>query len=284
MKEAVKYLFRKGVRLYIRTPLRGKTRLRAITDPLLMPAQLIEFCHVGPCVVPLSHEHEATRNMAYDAYEMTELALIRGFVEQGDTVLDIGANVGFFTAHLSSFVGPEGRVLSFEPGATPLHYFRQTGESCVYKNVEVIPSAVSGESGEAIYYETEVILSKGYGRINERPSARFSQVTEAKVNMISPIDIWKNHGLTRISFVKIDVEGQEKNIILAFEPIFNLGFFPVLMTEVTNEDRWRKDLEEYSEFLHSYGYSMRKAAPGLPKIGIDQLSDHFHGNVFWLRP
>jgi FkbM family methyltransferase len=190
--------------------------------------------------------------------------------------------VGFFAAHLASLVGPKGRVLSFEPGSTPLRYLRQVGESCRFNNIEVIPSAVGGESGVAVYYETEVILSKGYGRINERPSSRFNNVTESRVNVISPLDIWASYALACVSFVKIDVEGQEKNVILAFEPVFNLGNYPAFMTEVTNEGRWREDLEIFSEFLQSFGYTMRRARPGFPKMGIHELPPSFHGNVFWL--
>lgn len=282
MNEEVKSFLRKAIRVYMRTPFRGKTRLRSFTDPLLMPAQKVEICRVGPCLVPLSHEHEATRNMAYGTYEAAELNLIKTIVKNGDTVIDIGANVGFFAAHLASVVGPSGRVLSFEPGSTPLRYLRQVSESCQFKNIEVIPSAVGGESGVAVYYETDLILSKGYGRINERPGSRFDQVLESRVNLISPLDVWSTYALSQVSFVKIDVEGQEKNIILAFEPIFNMGFYPVFMTEVTNVGRLREDLEVYSRFLQSFGYTMRRARPGFPLVEICELSPSFHGNVFWL--
>ncbi|MFO0910852.1 MAG: hypothetical protein U0794_21345, partial [Isosphaeraceae bacterium] len=41
--------------------------------------------------------------------------LISGIVRSGDTVLDIGANLGVITLQLSALVGLQGRVHSFEP-------------------------------------------------------------------------------------------------------------------------------------------------------------------------
>jgi FkbM family methyltransferase len=282
MQENFKALGRAFVRVYLRTPFRGKSRLRSLTDRMLMPAGGIEQVPVGPCLVPLSHDHEATRNMAYGAYEPVELTLIRTMVSKGDTVLDIGANVGYFSAQLADMVGPNGRVLSFEPGPTPLQFLRRTAASNKFQNIEVVPCAVSGRSGTATFYETDVILSKGYGRIDERPSAKFKDVKENTVEVLTPADLFQRFGLGCPTFVKIDVEGQEKNVILGFEPIFRKGCCPILMTEVTIEPRWQEDLQEYAAFLAQFGYTMHKAEVGCPAISINDIPQGFHGNVFWL--
>jgi len=44
-----------------------------------------------------------------------ELDLIPFAVQKGESVLDIGANYGLYTYHLSRAVGPSGRVYAFEP-------------------------------------------------------------------------------------------------------------------------------------------------------------------------
>jgi len=45
----------------------------------------------------------------------SELKLLKNLVSPGNMVLDVGANIGLYSAHLSSFVGPAGGVHSFEP-------------------------------------------------------------------------------------------------------------------------------------------------------------------------
>ena len=41
--------------------------------------------------------------------------LMEKAVERGDTVLDLGANLGYATVHLAKFVGETGRVIAVEP-------------------------------------------------------------------------------------------------------------------------------------------------------------------------
>jgi FkbM family methyltransferase len=280
--ELIKSIGRQVVRQIIRLPIRGKTRLRSWTDSRLKPKGVVEFVRIGPCIVPLSHEFEATRNMAYGMYETCELAGIRKLVKAGDTVVDIGANVGFFTAHLSAMVGRTGNVISIEPGRTPLQFLTQTVDSCVYENIQLCRCAVSSRCGQTTFYETEVILDKGYGRIDERPSSRFEKVTEYQVEVLSPLAVFQRYNLKDISFIKLDVEGQEKDVILELEPIFKTCGTPSLMTEVTISERWAPDLHEYGKFLRSFGYTPHKANRQMRAIELRELKDGFHGNIFWL--
>jgi Protein-L-isoaspartate(D-aspartate) O-methyltransferase (PCMT) len=50
-------------------------------------------------------------------FEPSTVAAFRRYVKPGATVLDIGANIGVHTLQLARLVGPQGRVLSFEPTA-----------------------------------------------------------------------------------------------------------------------------------------------------------------------
>ncbi len=250
---------------------------------VLAPGNDIEEVQIGPCRVPLAHSCEATRNMAYGNYETAELATLRSLIQPGASVIDIGANVGFFTAHLASMVGATGKVIAVEPGPTPLSLLSRTVESSANGNIQIVPCAIGGRTGKATFYETEVILSKGYGRIDERPSQKFNDIREFTVDVLTPSDLLIRAGLSCVSFIKIDVEGQEKNVILGLEPLFSRDCYPLLMTEVTIESRWKADLEEYAAFLVRHGYQMCSAQPGLRRISIGSLNDGFHGNVIWHR-
>src|SRR5262249_27856938 len=50
--------------------------------------------------------------------ERKNIAVIRRLVKPGSCVVDIGANIGFYTALLADCVGPTGRVYAFEPDET----------------------------------------------------------------------------------------------------------------------------------------------------------------------
>src|SRR5437868_9451316 len=56
---------------------------------------------------------------AYWAYksliEARDLGALGAFVAKGSTVVDVGANIGFFTLRFAEWVGPDGRVVAIEP-------------------------------------------------------------------------------------------------------------------------------------------------------------------------
>ena len=282
MIEVLKSYGRTLVRAFLRTPIRGKTRLRAITDRWLTPASGIELCAVGPCIVPLSHEHTATRDMAYGAYENREIEAIKAIVKPGDIVADVGANVGYLAAHLAAMAGPAGKVYTFEPAPTALQCLRQTAASNRYGNIEVYASAVSDRSGMTTFFETESILSHGYGRIDVRPSAKFSRVKEITVPVTSLDEMFREVDRQRFSFVKIDVEGQERQVIHGMEQLLTSGRRPFIMTEVTINDTWIGELRDYSAFLAKYGYHMHEIGQAARAIQIGDLRANFHGNVMWV--
>jgi hypothetical protein len=55
------------------------------------------------------------RRYALGTYETEVAALIWSTLQGGETVLDIGANIGYFTLLVARLVGPAGRVIAFEP-------------------------------------------------------------------------------------------------------------------------------------------------------------------------
>ena len=280
MIERLKSIGRVAVRAYLRTPLRGKTRLRAVTDRLLVPAGMIEWRRIGPCIVPLSHALEATRNMAYGAYETHEIATSRRLIKAGDTVADIGANVGYLAAHLAEMVGRDGRVFAFEPGPTALATLRETARSCLYGNIEVVASAVSNRNGSAPFFETEAAISKGYSRIDRRPSDRFVNINETAVPVTRLDTFFADRGATRLSLVKIDAEGHERQCVEGLLGLLSEGHRPFLMMEATGTKDGIDELRSIGELLAPFGYTLRDFR--LRPIGIESLGPRFHANIFWL--
>src|SRR5260221_14521456 len=64
---------------------------------------------LGMDVSRLSHATE-------EHFPFGEIAAIRKFIRPGQTVLDLGANIGWFTLLFARHVGAAGRVIAFEPG------------------------------------------------------------------------------------------------------------------------------------------------------------------------
>ncbi|HRB19573.1 MAG TPA: FkbM family methyltransferase [Chitinophagales bacterium] len=74
-----------------------------------------------------------------------EIELLHKNIRKGDIVLDIGANIGFYTQLLSDLVGENGKVYAFEPDKKNYSYLQQnTGQ---LKNVAFFHKAVSNKTG-----------------------------------------------------------------------------------------------------------------------------------------
>jgi len=277
----LKSLGRDAIRLYMKSPFRAKSRIRSVTDRWLAPKGNIERVRVGPCLIDLDHRHQATRNMAYGIYEKEEIALLSRCLCPGDRAVDVGANVGYLSAHMARLVGPHGKVYSFEPGPTPFRSLQAVKASNLQNNMEIFQMAVADQEREATYYETDNILSKGYGRIDNRPSKRFQHVKSCQIAVTSLATFFIDRPVDRLRLIKIDVEGHEKQVIDGLTGLLDRNVRPLLIMETTVSPSGKADCLDYENILGRYGYKMFLIGKSLSKATPDDLKKSFHGNVVW---
>ena len=146
-------------------------------------------------------------NIVRGCYEQDETAFVRRTVKPGQTVLDLGANIGFFTMIMASIVGPLGRVYAFEPldrNASLLQ--RSIAENGFQDRVILERSAVGEVSGSARVVFLKHTLNSGGSYLfddgMEIPDGHGLQ----DVEMIALDDYDLRHP---VGFIKIDVEGAE---------------------------------------------------------------------------
>lgn len=80
------------------------------------------------------------------SYEPYTLQLFQEAVKPGATVLDIGANIGYFSLAAAERVGAEGRVYAFEPGRDNFKVLKRNIEINNFENITAVPKAVGSES------------------------------------------------------------------------------------------------------------------------------------------
>ncbi len=81
-------------------------------------------------------------------YENVETQLFESHIKEGDVVLDLGANIGYFTLIAAKLVGVNGKVYAFEPDPTNFSFLKRNVEINNYKNVVCEQKAVSNENGK----------------------------------------------------------------------------------------------------------------------------------------
>jgi FkbM family methyltransferase len=167
-------------------------------------------------------------------YELTELRLMQGFLARGQTILDVGANVGYATRFFAKQVGRSGRVHAFEPN--PLIFPLLQKNVARFQNVEVYNLGLSTAAGEIPLFlagdnhfvggfsPDYAVRQLAYGT-KKSPDSVSTRVAQGDVFL-------RAHGIERVDVVKIDVEGWELRVLYGLESIVSRSRTLVIFCEL----------------------------------------------------
>jgi FkbM family methyltransferase len=161
--------------------------------------------------------------------EMEELECFLALVEPGMTILDVGANIGFFSVAVGTRLGDNGTLIAIEPMSQNLAALRKNIAVNGLENIDVVGCGVGAEPGE---FEMDIgsATSTGNAYVKWTESMPFDVVTE-KVPVYRLDDLVVEKKLSQIDLIKIDIEGFE---LFAFQGATQIlsESRPVIMTEL----------------------------------------------------
>ena len=154
-------------------------------------------------------------DMIVDRYEKGTTDLFRELLKPGMVVVDVGANVGYFSLLAAELVGSSGKVYAFEPEPGNHGVLQKNIEINSLSNIQVEEMAVSDNSGVADFFLSE-LDSGSHSLFGDaaRGIRESVQVTTTTLDAFLEAEGWPN-----IDLVKIDVEGAED---LVFDGARNL--------------------------------------------------------------
>lgn len=199
-------------------------------------------------------------------FERSTVKTYERMVRAGDTVLDIGANVGAHALHLARFVGPNGKVVCFEPTAWAIEKLRTNialnpslASRLVPEQIMLIDS-VDKPADPALFSSWPLgaspdLHAKHRGRFQSTAGARATTldayVTEAR--------------LSRVDVVKMDVDGHECGVLRGavdtlrkHRPSMVMELAPYQLEETGHS------VDEMIEILRSVGYGIFEMSSGSP--------------------
>jgi FkbM family methyltransferase len=166
-------------------------------------------------------------------------AALRAHLRPGATFVDVGANIGVFTALGASMVGPKGRVVAVEPIARNAELIERACQSNGFDHVRVIRAAASDRAG-TLELRTEATTSNA-----ATPAAageRLRAETGATVRVPSVALDDELAGLDRLDLIKLDVAGMEPRVLRGlartierFQPLLISEFHPWAIERATGE-------------------------------------------------
>jgi FkbM family methyltransferase len=226
-------------------------------------------------------------NVARNRYEESEARFVSRSLKPGDSVLDIGANIGFHTIQMASRVGPEGRVYAFEPVPANLALLEKSIDENGLRDRIVLERAALGEQAGGAEI---VFLSLEEGSFNS--GGAYLRATGQPVppgHHLLPVRVIRldEYPLRRpVNFLKIDVEGAEPLALRGARGILTSDR-PVILSEINPQQLVEVAGSSPAVFIRevtSLGYECRLLHDGSPgEIIRDVPSGHPRSAVFLPR-
>lgn len=177
-------------------------------------------------------------------------------INKGDTVIDIGANLGYYSILFSRWVGDTGKVYAVEPIQLYNKVFNDFTKG--RDNISLLSYALGAEekmislvtSSRSGYFNTglpHVYDSKRDGDINDQEFRFEAQMTSPR-KLFADID--------RIDFVKCDIEGLEHIVLDEMKEIL-YKHKPIVQVEV-----WGENKQQVMQLFEDLGYTPHKLIKG----------------------
>jgi hypothetical protein len=188
-------------------------------------------------------DHVIGLNIIRGSYEADEIALVRSMLRPGDTAVDVGAHIGFFTMHMAAAVGREGAVYAFEPF-----------------------------DANADLLERSIAENRFDDRLVFQRAAPLAGNVETTVPMVALDDLAMKRP---VSFIKMDVEGAEPQVIRGATRLLNDDRPPILaeLHPTQLERASGVTADQFLDQLRAVGYRAHRVEHGAVGAPLDRAPD-----------
>jgi FkbM family methyltransferase len=205
--------------------------------------------------------------------EPTETHLVQRMVRAGDTTLDIGANIGYYTLLFARHVGSTGRVYAFEPEAENFSILQKNVATNDYANVIMENRAVWNTTTTLSLFLSEENKGdhRAFGTDDGRRAVRVDAVRldDYFAEIPGPVHV-----------VKMDIQGAEYHALEGMTSLLRRSPEAILFTEF-----WPRGLTQagasplaYLQLLQDLGfalYEIQDDADRVHPVDVQRLLDRY---------
>jgi len=244
--------------------------LRIIPENITLPSGRILFFNKKDPVISCA--------LALDVYEKFETELFKREIKPGMTVIDVGANIGYYTIMSADMVGPTGKVICVEPDSQSVEMLKKNIEANKFNNIECINKALSDKEGVVGFYSS--VKNRADNRIYDPGDGRvYTEIKTTTLDKILSPD-------TKIDFLKIDIQGAEALAIDGMKESIGRSGKMTLFTEFwpSSIEKTGRSAEKFLQKLIAFGfelYNIDDVKKKLDKItDLKSFSEQYKGREF----
>lgn len=214
--------------------------------------------------------------LVWGVYERYETELFKNLVKKGMIVVDVGANIGYYTLLAARCVGEEGKVFAFEPNPDNYALLCKNIEVNGYKNVVPVRKAVFSKSGKMKLFLDKDNLG-GHSLSEENVEKTTSIIIEA-----TSLDEYFKAMDYKIDVIKVDVQGSEMDVLEGMTNILNQNDNLKIIIEF-----WPEGIRNSGSSprvllnrLVESGFRLYQIGRHLEPVKINDLLRMYNGNKF----
>jgi len=187
------------------------------------------------------------------SYEPDVTAFLKENVAAGQTAIDLGANIGYFTLLFAQLVGKDGQVVAFEPDPQNCQLLEKNVRANGYTNVTVRREAVADYSGRAPLFLSDV--NPGDHSLTDVDSKRDT----ADVDVVT-LDSALAQLRGRVHWIKMDIQGAELAALRGMRSLLESCPALTIVTEFCPRAlaRFGEDPADLLSLLTQSGFEMRE--------------------------
>jgi len=193
--------------------------------------------------------------------------IFQQLIPEGSVVIDIGAHCGVFSLWFGCCVGEKGKVIAFEPNPTTYNMLNKYSDLNDL-NIIAYKYAVTPETKQYTFNYTNsdkfgTATNGGFfNELDKKEKVKNIHTQEIKVEGVNLYDfLSKNHkeDIEKIKLIKIDTEGNDKEIIKTLDPIIKKSK-PLLVVEAF-EHLSTDEIIDYFNSIKSHNYEIYDISP-----------------------
>jgi FkbM family methyltransferase len=197
---------------------------------------------------PLVPQYQITKGM---------VAFFNQFIKGGDLCVDIGSNIGDLTVPMAIAAGKDGVALAFDPSPYVFKILEKNASlNKALTNIIPVQCAISQEEERFYYISSEASFSNGaISKTKKSPHGKYVYPTMIEgVNLENFIKEKYSDKFEKLTFIKIDTEGYDKEIIKSIAGLI-LKTKPVIVAESFGGATTEEKLDLYHT-IASLGYTL----------------------------
>ncbi len=203
----------------------------------------------------------------------TETRIFRSLISSGDTIIDVGAHIGWYSLNAAQKVKNKGLVVAFEPNPHCVQELKKNLRLNQFQNVRIEQTALANKNGKLNFWLGDDMVGSLI-RHNTQNLTRFP-VKKIVVKAQKLDSYCLTHKIQNVKLIKVDVEGAEAEVLFGARQTLK-RFSPHLIVEVYSSDpRGKKQRRKLIKYLAGLGYRPYVfGMSGLEKLSVSHIPEN----------